>query len=82
MKGGQKFMEKYNIITPKTGRDGFYDESLPWIIINTGLTAEEANKSLGNLSFTAGRVLAENPETGERFHFTTKGLRSLNSYGA
>lgn len=66
-------MKKYNIITPKMGRDGFYDETLPWHIINTGLTAEEANKSLGILAFTSGRVLAEDPETGERFHFTTRG---------
>lgn len=72
-------MKKYNIITPKKGRDGFYDETLPWSIINTNLTAEEANKSLGNLSFTVGRVLAEDPETGERFHFSTKGLRKINS---
>lgn len=73
-------MNTFRIIAANRGKDGFIDESLPWTTINTGLIAKEANKSLWNLSFTMERVLAECEQTGERFHFNTAGLRSLNSY--
>lgn len=73
-------MNTFRIITPLRGSDGFLDRILPWHIINTGLTAEEANKALWSLSFTTEEVLAECEQTGERFHFNTAGLRSMNSY--
>ena len=73
-------MNTFRIIAANRGRDGFIDETLPWTTINTGLTEKEANKSLWNLNFTMERVLVECEQTGERFHFSTAGLRSLNSY--
>lgn len=73
-------MNTFRIISANRGKDGFIDESLPWTVVNTGLTAKEANDVLWRLSFTVERILAEDEKTGERFHFTTTGLRSLNSY--
>lgn len=72
-------MAKYNMIYHPMGRDGFPDYDR-WIIAYSVNNAEEANNIIMHQKFFGHYYYAQNIETGEIYHGTTKGLRSLNSY--
>lgn len=73
-------MEKYNMMYEKMGKDGFPDHG-NYVIAFTVNSAEEANKIIMSQMFFGKTYYAQNTETGEIFHGTTKGLRNINSYG-
>ena len=69
-------MNKYEIVEPRKGRDGFYDETLPFMVFGKGLTAEEANRYM--LHHLEYRYYARDMETGELYHCNTQGLKKYN----
>jgi hypothetical protein len=72
-------MAKYNMIYHPMGKDGFPDHD-KWITAYSVNSAEEANKIIMNQMFFGHDYYAQDAETGEVYHGTTTGLRSLNSY--
>ena len=71
-------MKRYDVVELAKGKDGFYDGSLPMIPVMTNVDAESANSyMMYHLEYW---YYAIDTETGEMFHGTTNGLRSVNSY--
>lgn len=69
-------MKKYEVVEPRKNRyDGFYDETLPFIIIKRSMTAEEANRYM--LYYPEYRYYARDMETGELYHRNTTGLKKV-----
>jgi len=71
-------MNKYDVMEPRKGRDGFYDETLPMFTILHDVDAKTANQYM--MYHLEYQLYAKDTETGEMFHGTTCGLRSLKSY--
>ena len=68
-------MSKYEIIEPCKGKDGFYDETLPFMVYQKNLTAEQANRYMAY--HPEYRYYARDMETGELYHWTTHSLKKL-----
>ena len=65
-------MSKYEIVEPRKNRDGFYDESLPFMVFQQNMTAEQANRYM--MYHLEYRYYARDMETGELYHRNTRGL--------
>lgn len=68
-------MKRFEIVEPCKGRDGFYDETLPFKVFQKNLTAEEANRYM--MYHLEYRYYTRDMETGELYHRTTQGLKKL-----
>lgn len=71
-------MNKYDVMEPRKGRDGFYDETLPMFTIMHDVDAKTANHYM--MYHLEYRLYARDTKTGEMFHGTAHGLRNVNSY--
>ena len=68
-------MKNFEIVEPRKGRDGFYDETLPFMVFQKNLTAKEANHyMMYHLEYL---YYARDMETGELYYGTTQELKKL-----
>ncbi len=68
-------MNKFEIVEPRKGKDGFYDETLPFMVFQKNLTAEEANRYM--MHYLEYRYYARDMVTGELYHRNSRGLKKL-----
>lgn len=66
---------KYDVLEPRHGHDGFYDESLPMIIHMHDVDAETANRYM--MYHLEYRLYARDLQTNDMYHRTSTGLKKL-----
>lgn len=65
-------MKKFNVIEPRKGKDGFYDDTLPFMTIMKDVDAETANRYM--MYHLEYRLYAQDTETNELYHRSSTGL--------